>query len=229
MGDQDERVFIIDDDSEMCKLLKAQVASIGLECETFCDPRRFLESYAHAGPGCIIADIMMPGMTGLQLLEAARSAKIELPVIVLTGYGDVSIAVRAFRTGAFDFLEKPFSKAEFLELIQRALQKSRQMLEFGEENARIEECVAQLTHREQEVVAELVKGDSNKQIARKLNISHRTVERHRQNLMKKLGVRSVLELGAISRSIESQSRSDLGAGRRPGDNVLYLAAKSAAS
>ncbi len=201
MRGMSERVFIIDDDDGMRRLLESQVALIDLESEGFSRPKRFLEQFSHAGPGCIIADVVMPEMSGLQLLRAAREAHIGLPFIILTGHADVAIAVAAFRAGAFDFLEKPFSESIFLEMVQRAIQHSRAELVSEAKQHEIEEHMAMLTDREREVVAELINGDSTKEIGRKLKISHRTVERHRQNALKKIGVRSILELGGLVKAL----------------------------
>jgi FixJ family two-component response regulator len=202
-----ERVFIIDDDEGIRSVLELQAASIGLESESYSQPTRFLEQFSHAGPGCIIADMIMPEMTGLQLLQAAREAHVELPFIILTGHGDVAIAVAAFRMGAFDFLEKPFSKSIFLEIVQRAIQHSRAALDSEAKQRETEKSMALLTGREREVVAEMINGDSNKEIARTLQISHRTVERYRQNLLKKIGVRSVLELGEYVKALSKTSQA----------------------
>jgi len=207
MRGMSERVFIIDDDDGMCRLLESQVALIDLESESFSQPKRFLEQFSHAGPGCIIADVVMPEMSGLQLLRAAREAHIGLPFIILTGHADVAIAVAAFRAGAFDFLEKPFSESIFLEMVQRAIQHSRAELVSEAKQHEIEEHMAMLTDREREVVAEMINGNSTKEIGRKLKISPRTVERHRQNALKKIGVRSILELGGLVKVLSKRSLS----------------------
>jgi len=207
MRGMSERVFIIDDDDGMCRLLESQVALIDLESESFRRPKRFLEQFSHAGPGCIIADVVMPEMSGLQLLRAAREAHIGLPFIILTGHADVAIAVAAFRAGAFDFLEKPFSESIFLEMVQRAIQHSRAELVSEAKQHEIEEHMAMLTDREREVVAEMINGNSTKEIGRKLKISPRTVERHRQNALKKIGVRSILELGGLVKVLSKRKLS----------------------
>lgn len=220
MDGSSERLFVIDDDEEIRKLIELMAASIGIRAESFSQPSQFLAAYSHSGPGCVVADVMMPGMTGLQLIEAARNDSIDLPFIILTGHGDVPIAVAAFRAGAYDFLEKPFSKSIFLEMVQRAIQKSRETMDLAARHRTIEGKIASLTNRERQVAAEMVNGDSNKMIARKLQLSHRTVERHRQNVLKKLSLRSVLELGsyvdALSRSSRSPSPVDGSRSSAPG-------------
>lgn len=217
-----DRVFVIDDDEALRAMLEMQVQSIGFDCETFGNPADFLDSFGYDGAGCIVADVIMPEMTGLQLLRAAKERGIELPVIILTGHADVSIAVTAFRSGAFDFLEKPFSKGVFLEMLERAIAESRRAQGEGAQRSRVERYVELLTEREREVVVEMVKGDSNKQIARKLNISHRTIERHRQNVLKKIGVRSVLQLGELAEVLAARPAAAPAAPRLTGANVLHL-------
>jgi two-component system response regulator FixJ len=192
-----EKVFLVDDDAGIRRVLALLAETIGLESESYSRPSHFLENFSHTGAGCVVADVIMPEMTGIQMLTAARARDINLPFIILTGHADVEVAVTAFRTGAFDFLEKPFSDTTYLAMIQQAINHSRRDLETAEECRAIARRAAILTKRERVVVSEIVRGDSNKEIARKLGLSHRTVERHRQNAIKKLGVRSAGELGAL--------------------------------
>lgn len=197
MSEEGGRVFFIDDDEGMRRMLELLVASVGLENESYSRPGQFLEQFSHTGPGCVVADVIMPEMTGIQLLRAARARNIDLPFIVLTGYADVEVAVSAFRAGAFDFLEKPFSDSTFLTMVQNAIEHSRAQLGSARERRELQRRLSALSAREREVVIEMVRGDSNKEIARKLGISHRTIERHRQSALRKMGVRSVVELGTI--------------------------------
>jgi len=215
-----ECIFIVDDDEGIRDLLEMQAASIGIESRSFASPAEFLEQFSHVGPGCAITDMIMPKMTGLQLIQATRAAGIKLPFIMLTGHSDVAIACASFRMGAFDFLEKPFSKSIFLEMAQRAIEHSRAQLEDEAEKRELAEHLAILTDRERAVAAEMVNGDSNKVIARKLQLSHRTVERYRQNVLKKIGVRSVLELGELAKAISH----DAAAPRRPDRTLAPQAA-----
>lgn len=197
MADTEEKVFIIDDDEGVRVALEALVSAAGMRCEAMERAAHFLE-IRHDGPGCVLSDVIMPGMTGLQLLIAARQRGNRLPIVLLTGHADVELAVSAFRAGAFDFLEKPFSDTLLLDMLQRAMAHSRTTLEADARKRALETRLHALTNREREIVPHLVAGARNKEIARSLSISHRTVERHRQNVLNKLGLRSVVELAALT-------------------------------
>ena len=209
MGSNSEQLFIVDDDPEIRNLIELIASSIGLTAESFAEPSQFLAEFSHTGPGCIVSDVVMPNMTGLQLMTAAREASIGLPFIILTGNSDVPIAVAAFRAGAFDFIEKPFSKSMFVEIVQRAIQHSRETMDLAAKQNDVEQLVASLTRRERQVAEQMIDGGSNKVIARKLQLSHRTVERHRQNVLKKLSLRSVLELGRYMGALSQASQGSL--------------------
>lgn len=193
-----ETVFVIDDDEGVRSALEVLITSTGLDCRTFDRADRFLEAFNHDGPGCILSDVIMPGMTGLQLLRAVRERGVQLPVVLLTGHADVEVAVSAFRSGAFDFLEKPFSGSLLLDMLQRAIAQSHETLNANARKGALREKLSALTDREREIVPLLMQGARNKEIARTLSISHRTVERHRQNVLGKLGLRSVVELAQLA-------------------------------
>lgn len=201
MSKEGGRVFFVDDDHGMRRMLELLVASIGLEHESYSSPAQFLDQFSYTGPGCVVTDVIMPGMTGIQLIQAARARRIDLPFIVLTGYADIEVAVSAFRAGALDFLEKPFSDSTFLSMVQRGIEESRTQLSSIRDRDEMQRRLDALSTREREVVVEMIRGDTNKEIARKLGISHRTIERHRQSALKKTGVRSVVELGIILSSV----------------------------
>lgn len=201
-------VLFVDDDEGMRKFLGRLVESVGLGFISYGRPSEFLEKYDFTGPCCVVVDVIMPEMTGIQLLSAARERKIDLPFIVLTGYADVEVAVSAFRAGSFDFLEKPFSDSTFLTMVQRAIEHSRSELGSTEVRSGIRRRLGSLSARESEVASMMVLGLSNKEIARELGISHRTIERHRQSAIKKMGVRSVVELGTILAS-DAEIRKEL--------------------
>lgn len=207
------RVLFVDDDEGMRKVLERLVDSVGLESTSYGRPSEFLDTYDYTGAGCVVVDVIMPEMTGIQLLRAARDRKIDLPFIVLTGYADVEVAVSAFRAGAFDFLEKPFSDSTFLTMVQRAIEQSRTELGTAAARSAIRRRLDSLSAREREVAAMMIRGLSNKEIARELGISHRTIERHRQCAIRKMGVRSVVELSTILAS-DSEIRGGL---RSPAD------------
>jgi two-component system response regulator FixJ len=187
-------VFVVDDDRAVRESLALLVQSVGLEVETFAGAGDFLDSYQPDRRGCLITDIRMPGMSGLELQERLSADHQQIPVIVLTGFGDVPAAVRALKGGAVDFVEKPFNPQALLDLVQLAISRDAEIREQAEREAELAERMALLTPREQEVMALVVAGKANKVIAIDLSISERTVELHRGRIMKKMRVRSLAEL-----------------------------------
>ena len=187
-------VFVVDDDQAVRDSLALLVHSVGLEAETFESARDFLDAYRPDRRGCLITDIRMPGMSGLELQERLSADGYHIPVIVLTGFGDVPAAVRALKGGAVDFLEKPFNPQALLDLIQQAVVRDTEIREQAARDAELAERTALLTPREQEIMALVVAGKANKVIAIDLSISERTVELHRGRIMKKMQARSLAEL-----------------------------------
>ncbi len=187
-------VFVVDDDQAVRESLALLVHSVGLEVETFESARDFLDAYRPDRRGCLITDIRMPGMSGLELQERLSADGHHIPVIVLTGFGDVPTAVRALKGGAVDFVEKPFNPQALLDLVRQAIVRDSEIREHAAREAELAEHVALLTPREQEVMALVVAGKANKVIAIDLSISERTVELHRGRIMKKMQARSLAEL-----------------------------------
>lgn len=187
-------VFVVDDDIDMRQSLKWLIESVGLPVQTFASAEQFLKGYEVARPGCLLLDVRMPGMGGMRLLEYLQKADISLPVIVFTGHGDVSMAVRALKSGAFDFIEKPATHQQILDRIQDALTTERDRRARQSQRHALEQAMARLSQREREVLDGVVEGRSNKVIAMVLDISERTVEKHRQNIMQKVGAGSLAEL-----------------------------------
>ncbi len=187
-------VFVVDDDQAVRESLALLVHSVGLQAETFASARDFLDAYRPDRRGCLITDIRMPGMSGLELQEQLSAQGYHIPVIVLTGFGDVPAAVRALKGGAVDFVEKPFNPQALLDLVQQAIVRDAEIREQGAHQARLAERMSLLTPREQEVMALVVAGKANKVIAIDLSISERTVELHRARIMKKMQTRSLAEL-----------------------------------
>ena len=187
-------VFVIDDDPDVLDSLSRLVrtASLGVECFDSADA--FLVAWREDRPGCLVTDIRMPGMNGLELQERMRSQGPSIPTIVLTGYGDVPGAVRALKGGAIDFLQKPYEPDVLLVRIAEALEKDARTREARERTAEVEARLSQLTPREREVMSLVVEGRANKVIAIDLGISERTIELHRGRVMRKLGARSVPDL-----------------------------------
>ena len=187
-------VYIVDDDEAMRDSLQWLIESQGLAVRTFAAAEDFLAACGDAMAGCIVLDVRMPGMSGLELYEKMNLRRCTLPVIFITGHGDVPMAVSALKKGAVDFIEKPFNDKELLRVIGQCLEResaTRQQRQREGESAR---RLAGLTEREREVMDLVLAGKLNKQIADVLNISIKTVEVHRARIMDKMGVRSVAEL-----------------------------------
>jgi len=187
-------VFVVDDDEAVRTSLRFLVESVGLPVETFASGQEFLEAIDDEKPGCVVVDVRMPGMSGIQLQEAMEERQLRLPVIVISGHGDVATAVRAMKKGAIDFIEKPFNDQLLLDCIQRALDRDAAHRERQARHAAVVSKLQLLTPREREVLELVVKGYGNRQTAMELEISQKTVEVHRARIMKKMGAQSVAEL-----------------------------------
>jgi two-component system, LuxR family, response regulator FixJ len=185
------RVYLVDDEAAVRRSVGFMLKTSGYDVETFESGEDFLKAAGHLAPGCVLLDVRLGGMDGLAVQQAMKDRGIVLPVVIITGHGDVALAVRAMKAGAVDFLEKPFEKAALIASIENAQRRN----EGREELARLaDQARAQLnalTPRERDVLNGLVEGQSNKVIAYDLGISPRTVEIHRANLMSKLGVHSL--------------------------------------
>jgi len=190
----DPTVFVVDDDEAVRKGLQFLIRSVGLNVETFATAAAYLDNLSPSRPGCLILDVRMPGMSGLDLLAHLSEQGIEMPTIFLTGHGDVPLAVRAVKMGALDFLEKPFRHQELLDLIQRAIRLDAQRRRESALRGEVRERIERLTPREHQVLDLIVAGEPNKAIAADLDISEKTVEFHRANVMKKMGVYSLADL-----------------------------------
>ncbi len=193
-GSSSSTVFIVDDDASMRESLCALVESVGLKAEMFESAQRFLDLYQPSWAGCLVLDVRMPGMTGPQLLEHLRERGVMIPAIVITAHGDVQSAVHSMKLGAMDFIEKPFSPAIMLERVNAALTRDAEDRARAGQNAEVKKHLEQLSPREQEVLELVIVGKASKQIAGDLNISQKTVETHRANIMQKMHVSSVAEL-----------------------------------
>ena len=187
-------VYLVDDDFAVLRLLQALVASIGVEGHAFSSAKGFLSTYRPTPCECLVCDIRMPDLDGIELQKQLKARNVTMPIIFLTGFAEVSIAVEAMKHGAFDFIEKPFSAQALLSKIQSALDMSKirysQWLETQAIKARIE----LLTPRERSVIHHVVAGNSSREISGLLGISVRTVENHRTRIMDKLHVESIVDL-----------------------------------
>lgn len=187
-------VYVVDDDEDVRHALRWLIESVDLTVATYPSAEAFLVAYTPGQPGCLVLDVRMPGMGGLGLLEHMHTEGIELPTIILTGHGDVPIAVRAMKSGAIDFIEKPFTDQDLLDQIQRALREDAKLRSQQLERAQVLSRAETLTPREREVLHRVVQGQANKVISAELGISERTVETHRKKIMDKMQARSLAEL-----------------------------------
>jgi two-component system, LuxR family, response regulator FixJ len=191
-------VFIVDDDPAIRKSLTWLVESIDLKAEAYESAAAFLENFNDDRAGCLVCDIRMPGMSGLELQERLRAIGSKIPVIIVTGYGDVTTAVRAMKAGAADFLEKPVGDQVLVEQIQRAIARDVALRAGRGEQEQLGQRLSRLTRREQEVMTLVIEGHSSRQIAAQLGVSFKTVEAHRAKVMRKMQAKSVPHLIRMS-------------------------------
>ena len=199
-------VHIVDDDEALRDSIAAMVGAAGFMCQGYGSAHDFLDG--GLADGCALVDVRMPGMDGLALMQEMAKRRIDIPVIVMTGFADVALAVRAMKAGANDFVEKPCARDELIEAVKRALGKTKSAQAIDSEKKEAHERLARLTQRERDVLELLVVGDPNKIIAHKLQISPRTVEIHRGRLMEKTQARSLADLVRLAISAGIQPRSD---------------------
>jgi two-component system, LuxR family, response regulator FixJ len=202
----DKAVFVVDDDTAVRQGLKFMLHTAGYSVEVFPSARSFLKDYDPRRGGCLLLDIRMPQMTGLELQQQLNIRGWRIPVIFITGYGNVSMAITAMKAGAFDFIEKPLREDALLESIERALHWNDRAYEERLERATLQTRAALLTPREREVFELVARGEPNKVMARHLGISFRTVELHRARIIEKLQARSLSDLirmGIIMNSTQS--------------------------
>jgi FixJ family two-component response regulator len=204
MTNSEATVYIVDDDPAIRESLTLMIGQEKIAVKTFASAEDFIEACQLMRLGCIIIDIRMPGMNGMQLQEALSQRKILLPIIFLTGHGDIPMSVRAMKAGALDFLTKPVTREKLMSSIRSAIQESEAILS---KNARQHDAIsriAELTGRERDVMTLAIQGYANKEIARHLGISHRTVEIHKSKIMHKTGAVNLLDLARIVHEGESE-------------------------
>jgi FixJ family two-component response regulator len=187
-------VFVIDDDASIREALKNLLRSVGLNVATFGTAQEFLTSRRPDAPGCLVLDVRLPGLSGLELQRQLGEADIQTPIIFITGHGDIPMSVRAMKAGAVEFLTKPFRDQDLLDAVQQAIDRDRDARRQWAEVAELRERYTSLTTREQEVMGLVMHGLVNKQIAEKLSISEPTVKLHRGRLMHKMRAESLAEL-----------------------------------
>ena len=168
--------------------------SNGIAVRTFASAAGFIESYRQDAPGCLVLDLRLPGMSGLELQEYLKQKRVEIPIVFVTGHGDIATAVSALKGGAVDFIQKPFSYREVVSIIEKAFQRDAEIRDRRNRRALTAGRLAALTEREREVLRRVIEGKQNKIIAAELDISMKTVEFHRSKVMEKMGANSVAEL-----------------------------------
>ena len=187
-------VYVVDDDSSVRRALSLLLQTVGLDVETFPSAQAFLAHAMADRPACLVLDMRLRGSSGLDLQAALKEAGRDIPIIFITGHGDVPTTVRAMKSGAVDFLEKPFNDQELLDCVQRALERTRELRVHQTERAKIQQRLDTLSSRERQVLMLVVTGMLNKQIAGELDIAEKTVKVHRGQVMRKMSAGSVVEL-----------------------------------
>jgi len=194
-------VFVVDDDPAVLKSLSRLLRSAHLVAATFTSPREFLDRHDPDAPGCLVLDVAMPGLNGLELQQAMATSGHERPIVFLTGHGDIPMSVQAMKRGAVDFLTKPVNDADLLQAVRVAVEKDRLQRQTHAEVADIQRCLAALTPREREVLEHVVAGQLNKQIAYDLGTVEKTIKVHRGQVMKKMRAQSVAELVRLAERV----------------------------
>ena len=194
MSETDAMVFVVDDDAPMRESLKNLIRSVGLRVELFASAQEFLRSKRPDRPSCLVLDVRLPGLSGLDLQRRTGDAGIEIPIVFITGHGDIPMSVRAMKAGAVEFLTKPFRDQDLLDAIQQALERDGKARNQRAELEELRSRFASLTSREREVMKRVVAGLLNKQIGAELGTSETTVKVHRHQVMEKMGAGSVPEL-----------------------------------
>lgn len=204
MSPNEATVFIVDDDPSVCAALNRLFKSVGLPARSFASAREFLDQASDLGPGCLVLDMRLPGLCGLDLQEELAQAGMGLPIIFLTAHGSVPLSVKAMKNGAVDFLEKPVEDQALLDAVYQALERERQDREAQAQRQSLQERLASLTPRERQVFEMVAAGKLNKEIAFDLGTAEKTIKVHRGNLMRKLNCRSLAELVRLAQELENK-------------------------
>jgi len=208
MKETEATVFVIDDDESIRDVLKDLIQSVGLPVETFTSAQQFLQSHHSSAPGCLVLDVRLPGLSGLDLQRQLAEANIRTPIIFITGHADVPMTVRAMKAGAVEFLTKPFREQELLDAIRQALDRDRAEREEQAETAELRRRFDSLTPRESQVLVLVVTGLLNKQVAAELGTSEITIKQHRHQVMQKMEAKSLPDLVRMSERLEIPSTKE---------------------
>ncbi len=192
--EQQPVVFVIDDDPSLREGLSRLFRSVGLQVETFVSAPEFLQRKLPDGPRCLVLDVRLPGLSGLDFQSELAKAAIDIPIVFMTGHGDIPMTVRAMKAGAVEFLPKPFRDQDMLDAVQTGLEQDRNRRKSAGDTSKLKASFASLTAREQEIMGCVTAGLMNKQIAGELGVSEITVKVHRGNVMRKMGAKSLAEL-----------------------------------
>jgi FixJ family two-component response regulator len=201
MSKERPTIFVVDDDASVREALRNLLRSVGLEVQTFSSAQEFLSSQRSKAAGCLVLDVRLPGLSGLDLQQELAQANVQMPIVFITGHGDIQMSVRAMKAGAVEFLTKPFRDQDLLDAVQQAIDRDRALRAQQDEMAELRERYESLSPREQEVMARVVRGLLNKEIAGELGISEATVKMHRGQLMHKMGAGSLARLVEISQNL----------------------------
>jgi len=207
-ADDQPVVFVVDDDPSMRATLTDVMRSVGLQVQTFASAREFMDSKPPDAPGCLVLDVRLPGQSGLDFQRTLAKSGMELPVVFITGHGDVSMSVRAMKAGAVDFLIKPFRDQDLLDAVHAAIERDRTRRQQVIGVADLEERYRSLTERERDIMALVVVGRLNKLIASELGLAEVTVKAHRSQLMHKMGAKSLPELVRMADRLSGVAEKD---------------------
>jgi len=207
-ADEQPVVFVVDDDPSMRATLSDVMRSVGLQVQTFASAREFMGSKLPDAPGCLVLDVRLPGQSGLDFQRTLAESGMELPVVFITGHGDVPMSVRAMKSGAVDFLIKPFRDQDLLDAVHAAIERDRARRQHVIGVADLEEHYRSLTERERDIMALVVVGRLNKQIAAELGLAEVTVKAHRSQIMHKMGAKSLPELVRMADRLGGASEKD---------------------
>ena len=198
-------VFVVDDDASMRDAISRLLNAVGLTVQTFTSAREFLNRRLPDVPGCVVLDVRLPGLSGLDLQREMVERGIHIPVVFITGHGDIPMSVQAMKAGAVEFLTKPFRDQDLLDAVRSGIQLDRKEREERAELAELRDCVRQLTQREQEVMSLVVSGLLNKQIALQLGTSEKTIKIHRSQVMRKMRATSLADLVRMSQKLRTRT------------------------